>query len=89
LMSRMADTHRTPRCDHGMAPGLCVVPGCPHAERSGPQASAPRVKPKHCHRCRRAVPSINADALCPDCDEQRAQNRIARESPNGRGIGLV
>lgn len=28
---------RTPRCEHGMAPGLCVLPACPHWDGREPE----------------------------------------------------
>ena len=50
--------NRTPRCKHGLAEGLCVVPTCPHLEPRGyvqPNGTARRLRRlrRHdrVHRC--------------------------------------
>lgn len=51
--------NRTPRCQHAMLAGLCVVAGCPHKEPRGyvqPNGTARRLRRlrmrDRVHRCR-------------------------------------
>lgn len=56
---------RVQKCaEHGMAPGYCVVPGCPHEEKrsdnhhSGGKTTATRLKQPICYRCRSCIATI-------------------------------
>lgn len=68
-----------PRCDHGMAPGFCVVAGCPHEERRlGPtKTTASRRKFAKCRKCGAEGATLRYEGgrYCGPC--QRALNEQA------------
>lgn len=76
------------RCRHAMLAGLCVVPGCTHAEKTDGRKkrsdSIARCRPmKQCDRCRLRRP-LEKDGTAMHCADCREELRAFREN-RGKG----